>query len=443
MRIQLSDHFTYRRLLRFVLPSIVMMIFTSIYGVIDGLFVSNYVGKTPFAALNLIFPFIMMMAALGFMLGTGGSALVSKTLGEGETELANQRFSLLVGTAFLLGVGMAVLGIAACRPIALFLGADEALVAYCVLYGRILMAAIPAFMLQNVFQSFFVTAQKPAIGLAVTTGAGLTNIVLDFLLIAVFRWGLAGAAIATAMSQVVGGILPLLYFFRSNDSLLHLTRPRFEGEALLRACTNGASELMNNISMSFINMLYNFQLMKIAGEDGVSAYGVMMYLNFVFVSIFLGYSIGSAPIVGYHYGAQNRDELKNMLRKSIVIVGVSSLGLTAIAELFAHPLAGIFVGYDAALFALTAMGLRLYALSYLFNGFNIFGSAFFTALNNGAVSAAISFLRTLLFQSAAVLLLPLVLGVNGIWLAIVAAELLALAVTLVFLMRNRKKYGYA
>lgn len=442
MKIRLSDHFSYRWLLRFVFPSIVMMIFTSIYGVVDGLFVSNFVGKTPFAAVNLIMPVLMAVGALGFMVGTGGSAIVAKTMGEGDSERANQIFSMLVVVTVICGVLLTAAGLVWLRPIVALLGAEGEMAEYCVRYGRILLLSETAFMLQNVFQSFFVTAEKPQLGLVVTVAAGLTNMVLDFLFIAVFQWNVEGAAIATAISEVVGGVLPVLYFARNNDSQLRLTRWSMDWGVLLKTCTNGSSELMSNLSTSVVNILYNFQLMRMAGENGVAAYGVIMYVNFIFIAIFLGYSIGSAPIIGYHYGAENTDELKNLLRKSLVLIGGAGVLLTLLAELLAAPLAQLFVGYDRALMELTCWGFRLFSLSFLLKGFNIFGSAFFTALNNGAVSAGISFLRTLLFQTAAVLLLPVVLGVNGIWLSIVAAELLALAVTVMFLWKMRLRYHY-
>ena len=443
MRIQLSDHFSYGRLIRFTLPSIVMMIFTSIYSVVDGLFVSNFVGKTPFAAINLIMPILIILGALGFMIGTGGSAIVAKTLGEGDPVRANRYFSMLVYTTVVGGAVLAAAGELSLPLVSELLGAEGAMLQDCILYGRIILAALPAFMLQNVFQSFMITAEKSRLGLAVTVAAGLTNMVLDFVFIVPLGWGLAGAAIATAISQVIGGAVPIVYFARKNDSLLRLTKAKFEGRILLRICTNGSSELMSNISASIVTMLYNFQLMRLAGEDGIAAYGVVMYVNFVFSAIFIGYSIGAAPVIGYHYGAQNHAELKNLFRRSLVLVVISGVAMTVLAELLAQPLTHVFVGYDAGLYALTVRGFMLYSISFLVSGVNIFGSAFFTALNNGLVSAAISFLRTLVFQVAAVLLLPLLLGIDGIWLAIVTAELLALAVTLVFFIVKRKQYHYA
>ena len=442
MRIQLSEHFSYSKLLRFTLPSIIMMIFTSIYSVVDGLFVSNFVGKTPFAALNLVYPILMILGSLGFMAGTGGSAIVAKTMGEGKPELANQYFSLLVFASAAAGAVISLAGILLARPISRALGAEGEMLEYCVLYARIILAANPFFILQNVFQSFFVTAEKPKLGLAVIVGAGLTNIVLDALLVAVFRCGLAGAAAATAVSQAVGGLAPVVYFLGKNDSLLRLVRPRFDGRVLLKTCTNGSSELMSNISGSLVNILYNFQLMRLAGEDGVAAYGAVMYVSFIFAAVFIGYAIGSAPVVSYHYGAGHSDELHSLLCKSMVLTALAGAAMAAAGAAVSAPLAGLFVGYDQGLCQLTVRGFRLYAVSYLLCGFNIFGSSFFTALNNGLASAAISFLRTLVFQCASVLVLPVFLGVDGIWLAISVAEGLALAVTLVFLAANRREYRY-
>lgn len=442
MKIQLSDHFTTLRLLRFVFPSIIMMIFTSIYGVVDGLFVSNYVGKTPFAAVNLIMPFLMIMGAVGFMFGTGGSAVVSQALGEGKPDKANQYFSMMVYVVIGSGAVLTLAGLVLLRPIAAAFGAAGAMLDNCVVYGRIILCTLTAFMLQNVFQSFLVTAERPQLGLAVTVAAGVTNMLLDFVFIAVFRWGIVGAAAATAASQLIGGLVPLVYFAKPNTSRLALVKTRPDMRILGKTCINGSSELMTNISMSLVNILYNFQLMRYIGEDGVAAYGIIMYVSFIFAAIFIGYSIGSAPIIGYHYGAGNHAELKGLLRKSLCLVTLWNIALTALAVLTAQPLAKVFVGYDDGLSALTARALALYSLSFLFMGYNIFGSAFFTALGNGVASAAISFLRTLLFQVAAVLLLPLLLGIDGIWLAIVAAELLALIVTAFFFVRKKDDYHY-
>lgn len=440
--IRLSDHFTVRRLLRFVAPSIVMMVFTSLYSVVDGLFVSNFAGKTPFAAVNLIMPVLMGLGTVGFMIGTGGSALVGMTLGLGEKERANRLFSMLTAAGAAGGVVLSVLGLVFLRPAAYALGARGEMLEQCVIYGAVMLVFQTFFILQIVFQSFFVTAEKPKLGLAVTVAAGLTNIVLDALLVGVFRMGVAGAAAATGVSQLVGGAFPLWYFARRNSSLLRFARPEKDWRALVRACANGASELMTNLSSSIVTALYNVQLMRFAGEDGVAAYGVIMYVNFIFNAIFYGYSIGSAPVFSYHYGAGGRDELKSLLRKSLALTAVCGAFLTLAAEASAGPLSRIFVGYDAALCAMTTRGFQLYALSFLVVGFNIFGSAFFTALNNGAVSAAISFVRTLVFQLLSIWLLPVWWGLDGVWLAVVAAELLALAVTASLFAANRRRYGY-
>lgn len=442
MRIQLSDHFTYRRLLRFVLPSVVMMVCTSIYSIVDGLFVSNFVGKTPFAAVNIIFPFLMAMGTIGFMIGTGGSAVVSITLGEGKREKANESFSFLIYAAIGLSLILSVLGLLFLRPIAAVLGAEGELLEYCVIYGRILIAGQTAFILQNVFQSFFVVAEKPGLSLKISVAAGITNFILDFVFIVLLHWGVAGAALATLMGQMVGGVVPIFYFSGKNESLLRLTRTKWNGRVLWKTCTNGSSEMLTSLSSSLVNILYNYQLMRIAGEDGVAAYGAIMYVNFIFAAIFIGYSIGSGPVLGYHYGAGNRTELKNLFGKSMVIIGCAGVSLTVLAELLSFPLTRIFVGYDPELFEMTCHGFRLYALAFLINGFNAFGSAFFTALGNGAVSAVLSFMRTLVFQVIMVLFLPILLGLDGVWLAIVAAEALALTVTGVFLIGMHKKYGY-
>ena len=442
MKVNLSDHFTYRKLLNFVLPSIVMMVFTSIYGVVDGLFVSNYAGKTAFAAINLVMPFIMVLGGMGFMIGTGGTALVAKVLGEGEKKEANRYFSMMVLVTLLLGVALSVVGVIFMRPVSRLLGATEAMMDDCVLYGRIVIAFTFTFMLQNVFQSFLIVAEKPKLGLGVTVAAGVTNMVLDALFVGGFGWGIAGAAVATGLSQCVGGILPLIYFLRPNNSLLRLCKTRLELRPILKACGNGSSELMSNISSSFVSMLYNFQLLRFAGEDGVSAYGVLMYVQFIFVAIYVGYAVGSAPIVGFHYGAKNHDELKNLLRKSTLLMASSGVVLTMLAMVLASPLAKIFVGYDQGLYDLTRHAFQVFAYSFLLAGFNIFASSFFTALNNGAVSAAISFLRTLIFQTASVLLLPLVLGVDGIWWAIFAAEVFASLISVAFLFAKRERYHY-
>ena len=440
--IKLSDHFSYRRLLRFTLPSIIMMLFTSIYGVVDGLFVSNFAGKTPFAAINFIMPFLMILGTLGFMFGTGGSALVSKTMGEGEREKANQLFSMIVYISIACGIVLSVLGILLIRPIAALLGAEGELLENCVLYGRIILITLTAFILQMEFQSFFVAAEKPGLGLVATIAAGVTNMVLDALFIAVFKWGLVGAATATAISQTVGGIVPLIYFFRPNSSLLRLGKTKFDGKALFKTCTNGSSELMSNVSMSLVSMLYNIQLMKYAGEDGVAAYGVLMYVNLVFLAVFIGYAIGTAPVIGYHYGADNHTELKSLLRKSFVIIGTFSICMLALSISLAKPLSTVFVSYDKVLYDMTIRGFYIYSFSFLFAGVAIFGSSFFTALNNGLISALMSFLRTLVFQIAAVMLLPLVWELDGIWISIVVAEFMACVVTLILLALNKKRYQY-
>jgi len=442
MKIQLSDHFTYSRLLRFTLPSIVMMIFTSIYSVVDGIFVSNFAGKTAFAAVNLIMPYLMVFGTLGFMIGTGGTALISMTLGLGDQKKANELFSLLTYVCIVAGLVMTVLSILFLRPAAVLLGATGQMLEDCVLYGTVVQLALTAYLLQYAFQSFCITAEKPNLSLTMMVAAGVCNIVLDALFIAVFRWGLVGAAAATAIAQYVGAVIPFIYFLRPNDSLLRLGKCHFDGKALLRTCTNGSSELMSSLSMSLVSMLYNLQLIRYAGENGIAAYGVIMYVNFIFVSVFIGFTIGSAPIIGYNHGADNRQELKNMFRKSLVVMSIFAAVMTGTALVLAKPLSKIFVGYDAVLLEMTIRGFVIYSLSFLLCGFNIFGSSLFTALNNGLISAVISFVRTLICQIAAVLLLPLIFGLDGIWLSIVAAELVALVLTVFCFVKFKGRYHY-
>ncbi len=442
MNIQLSEHFNYTKLMRFTLPTITMMIVTSLYSVVDGIFVSNVLGSEAFAAVNLIFPFPMMLSAVGFMIGTGGSALVSMTLGEGRKQKANEYFSMLVAFVSAAGVLLTIFGIAFIRPISMLLGAEGELLDGCMIYGSSLMLGLAPFMLQNCFQSFLVTAERPKLGLGISIAAGLTNMALDFLFIYVFPWGLVGAAAATVLSQVVGGVIPLIYFWRKNTSLLQLVWFHFEWKPIIKSCVNGSSEMLTNLSTSLLNMLYNLQLMRLVGENGVSAYGVIMYVSFIFTGTYLGYAIGAAPIVGYHYGAGNKKELKSLLRKSLLLITAVAVGLTALSEILSGGLAGIFVSYDRELMEMTKIAIQIYSLSYLISGFNIFGSAFFTALNDGPVSALISFVRTLLFQIIMILVLPALFGLNGVWFAVVAAEALALLVTIICFLAKRKKYQY-
>ncbi len=441
-KIQLSDHFNCKRLLRYTFPSIVMLVFTSIYGVVDGFFVSNFVGKTPFTAVNFIMPFLMILGSIGFMFGTGGGALIAKTLGEGKKELANSLFSLIVYISIVSGIALAVIGLILIRPIAAMLGADGLLLEDSIRYGRIILLAIPAYILQFEFQCLFSTAEKPTLGLIVTVASGLANMAGDALFVAVFRWDLEGAALATALSQFVGGVLPLFYFARPNNSLLRLGKTVFDGRALKKICINGSSELMSNISMSLVSMLYNVQLLKYAGADGVAAYGVLMYANFIFQGVFLGYSVGTAPVIGYHYGAGNHDELSGLLRKSLALIAGFAVSMFTVSYVLSRPLAAVFVGYDEELLLLTIRAFRIFSTSFLFSGFAIFGSSFFTALNDGPTSASISSLRTLVFQTICVLLFPLIWKVDGIWLSVVAAELLAVGVTAIFLKVRQKKYHY-
>lgn len=442
MNIGLSEHFSYRKLLQFTFPSIIMMVLTSVYGVVDGFFISNFIGAEAFAGVNIIMPFLMIFGAVGFMLGTGGSALVSYTLGLGDNKRANEIFSLLIYLLIGTGILFMIIGFIFLKPISKLLGADDTMLPYCIKYAQVILIALVPYMLQNVFQSFMVTAERPNLGLYITIIAGITNVVLDALFIAVFKFGIVGAAAATAISQFIGGIIPLLFFVFSKKSKLRLGKTHMDFSVIMKSCSNGASEFMTNISMSLVSMVYNWQLMRLLGVNGVSAYGVIMYVNFIFLSVFMGYSMGSAPIVGYNYGAGNKDELKNIFKKSLKIILVITILLTLLAELSAKPLSMIFVSYDKELLEMTVEAFSIYSMSFLVCGFSIYASAFFTALNDGLTSALISFCRTLIFQIMAVILLPIIFGPSGIWYAVIVAEVFAGIFSVFCLVRNRKKYSY-
>ena len=441
-QIKLSDHFSYGKLLRFTVPSMIMMVFTSIYGIVDGFFVSNYAGKTPFAAVNFIMPYLIIIGTPGFMLGSGGNALVSKIMGEDDKNLANSIFSLLIYTAIVLGSVIAGISVILMPQIASAMGAEGELLDNCVIYGRILASVTPLYILQMMFQSFFVAAEKPKLGLWVSVASGVTNMVLDYVLVGVLPFGLIGAAVASAISQLMGAAIPLFYFARRNTSLLRLGKAKFDGKALLQTTTNGASELMSNISMPLVSILYNVQLLDYAGENGVAAYGTMMYVNMLFLALFFGFTMGSAPVVSFHFGAKNHRELRNLKQKGLSIVGIFSVVMLASSFLLAKPLVRLFVGFDKELYDLTLHGFYIFIISFPLAGYAILLSGFFTALNDGLTSAVISFLRTLVFQIAAVLLLPLIWGIDGIWLSLVVAEIMAASLGFMFLFLKQKKYHY-
>ena len=441
-RIKLSDHFTYGRLIKFVYPPILMFIFLSIYGVVDGLFVSNFVGKVPFAALNLIMPVLIIISGFGYMLCTGGSAVIAKTLGEGKSDLAQKYFSMLVIVTFVLGLIFTILGQIFLKDLAILLGAEGEMLTECIKYGRICLCSMPFYMLQAFFQELFVTAEKPKLGFYLTILAGCINMALDALFILGFGWDLRGAALATAISETVGGLIPVIYFLRPNDSLLRIRKTMMYWRVLGKACTNGLSEFIGSISSSVVAIIFNIQLLKLAGENGVAAYGVIMYVCMIFIGIYIGFTMGVSPIISFNFGAKNHDELKNVFLRCEKLMIATGTGMLIIGFFFARPLASIFVGYDPELLELSVYGLRIYSFSFLLAGVNIFGSALFTALNNGLISGTISFLRTLLFECGAVIILPIFFGLNGIWFSIIVAELSALIITVIFIITNRKRYHY-
>ena len=440
--VHLNEHFTYKKIIKAVIMPIFMMVFTSVYSIVDGFFVSNYVNKTAFAALNLVFPTLMILGSIGFMMGAGGSALVAKSLGEGKKDEANKIFSGVVYATAIMGVTVTLLVVFFVKDISVLLGATEEMLPYCVTYARILVAGITLFMIQNLFQTFFIVAERPGLGFFIIAAAGVTNIILDAVFIIVAKLGLAGAAYATVIGQFVGSVIPVIYFFSKKNPSLSLGKPTFAPHIILKTVTNGSSELLSNIAASIVSIVYNFQLLKFAGENGVSAYGIIMYTSFIFAAVFIGYAIGVAPIVSYNYGAQTHAELKNVLKKSLVLNAVSGAVMTVISASLAKVLASIFVSYDPELLSMTTTAIRIYSVSFIFMGINIFTSSFFTALNNGLISAIVSFSRTLVFQIGAVLLLPLAFGINGIWKAIIVAEGLAFVMDAIFIFVYRKKYNY-
>lgn len=442
-QIQLSDHFTSGRLIRFTLPSILMMIFTSIYGMVDGFFISNLVGKTAFAAVNLIMPMLQIFGGVGAMLGVGGSALVAKTLGENDIPRSRRYFTMMMYMMLGTSVFFTITGIVFLKPIAHLFGATEAMMGDVVTYGAICLAFNTALQAQYTFQSYLVTAEKPKLALGVVIAAGVTNMVLDYVFMAFFSMGVAGAALATGLSQCVAGIIPLVWFLsKSNKSALRFTKTRLEWKPMLLACGNGASEMMSSVSGLIIGILYNWQLMRWSGEDGVAAYGVVMYAAFVFLGVFNGYSQGSSPIVGYHHGAQNHEEVRNVLKRSLVILGSAAVVLTVVAIGGAGFLSSIFVGYDAELLEMTTRAFRICAIPFLVMWFNMYTSCFFTALNDGAVSAAISFMRSLVLPLICVIVMPTIWHLDGVWFSLVGSELLGVFVSLFFLIGKRKKYHY-
>lgn len=442
MKIELNEHFTYKKLIRFTLPSILMMIFTSIYGVVDGFFVSNYVGAEAFASVNLIMPVIIILSAVGFMIGTGGNALVAMTLGQHDEKRANEIFSMLIYILIFLGICLSIAMAVFMPKMARILGATDIMIDDCVIYGRISMVSLTFFMLQTSFQSFMVTAARPHFGLYITIVAGVTNMVLDLVFVGILGFGVAGAAWATVASEIVGGSVPLIYFIIPNKSKLNLVKAGIRFRPLIKVLSNGASEFMTIISSSFVNMLYNLQLMKIAGEKGVASFGVIMYINFIFTGVLFGYAFGSSSIVSYHYGAENYKELRSLFSKSIKIIGIASLISFASAQLFAIPLIKIFFSYSDELIHMTTHGFRIYSIAYLMIGFNGYASSLFTALNNGRVSATIAFGRTLVFQVASILILPRIFGLAGIFSSIIVAEFLAIMVSMFFINKYKNEYHY-
>lgn len=442
-KISLADNFDLRRLLKFVMPSVIMMVVSSVYVVVDGFFVSNFVGDKAFASVNIIMPFIMILSSIGYMFGTGGSAFVSMLMGQGKDEKANRVFSMLTYVLIIVGISVSIIGFIFVKPIAVMLGASPEMLPLCIKYTRISMISLTCFMLQNFFQSFLVTAEKPKLGLLVMVLAGINNIVFDAIFVGFLGFGVEGAAVATVMSECIAGLVPILYFTsKKNTSRLRLGKASFDWKDLAKICGNGLSEFVTNISLSLVNIVYNIQLMKFIGSDGVAAYGVIMYVSAIFMSVFMGYSVGVAPVIGYKHGSEDKLALKSLFKRSVSIMIILGGILLVLAQLFAPIIANVFVGYNTGIKELTVYAFRIFSIAYVILGINMFGSAFFTALNNGGVSALLSLVRTLVFQLIFVLVLPILFGVNGIWFSVVASESVALIMTVIFFGKYKKVYGY-
>ena len=446
--IHLSDHFTYKKILRFTIYPILMMLITSIYWIVDGFFISNYVGPSAFAGVNLIFPVVMIVACIGFMFGSGGAALVSKKLGEGDSDGANKTFSLITYVTLGTGLILSLIFFFLVRPIAMGFAsinqveASEAMIDSAEVYGRIMVGGVFLYIMQGYFHSFFSVNEKSSLGFLFTLISGLTNMLLDYLLIGVFRAGVVGAACASLSGMFISAVGPFLYFRFGKNNLIKLGKPRWNLNEITQSIANGSSEFVSNVSGSIVTIVFNVQLLKYIGEVGVSAYGIIGYVCFVFFAIFIGYSIGIAPVIGYNYGAKNPVELTNVLRKSFVIISVSGVAMTLLSAGLADPITRIFSAGVGELHTLGVRAMRIFSICYLMAGFSMFGSSFFTALNNGLISALISFCRTLVFQLGSVFVLPLIVGVDGIWFSIIVAEFLSMVMTIIFISARRRKYGY-
>lgn len=444
MKIQISDHFTFKKLIRFVLPSIAMIIATSLYGNVDGFFVTNWVGETPFAAINLSWPLIMIFGGVGFVFGTGGSAVVATALGENEADRANQNFSLIIYFGIALGILLGAIGFIFAPQFGVLLGADGELLKCSIKYMRILFCFTPAFILQNMFQSLCSTASKPKLGLDATIIAGVGNIVLDAIFIVGLKWGLVGAAIGTAMSQFFGGIVPLIFFARENDTNFKLCIPKFHRKVITKTCTNGVSEFVNNLTLSIVIILYNLKLMEIAGQNGVNAFGIIQYINFTFISVFIGIVMGSAPIISFNNGANDYAELQNVFKKEVTLLLSSGVILFGLAELLSKPFVYVFIQENKELFDMSVHGLRIFCIAFLLMGFNMLGSSLFTALENGGISAVIAFIRSFVFPIAALYTIPTLLGntLDSVWICQIIIEAFSFVMVLSFILGFRKRYKY-
>ena len=438
--IKLSDHFSCAKLLLFAIPTIGMIMISITYDVVDGYFVSNYIGKTAFSAVNIIYPFQLLLSMVGYMFGSGGSALIAAELGDGNQQNARLYFTAIIKAAAAIGVVLAVAGVLLLRPVAVMIGATPEILEYGLPYGRTLFLFLPIMILGYTFQSILITAEKPKLGLYISLGNLFSNALLDWLFVAVFKWGMVGAAVATGIGACLNGLVPLIYFARPNSSPLHFCKGRVQVKPLLKACGNGSSEMVNDMSTSLIFVLYNYQLLRMLGEDGVAAYGVTVFVEGIFAAVFYGLAMQATSIVGYHFGAKNYPELKSLLKNGIILNFISGILMFVLAQVSAPLISRIYVGYDETVYRLSVHAMRMYAFAFLLQGFNEYASAYFTGLNNGLVSGILAFTRTFLIQTVMILVLPLLLGTDGLWLAQAATEVFAAVIAIVFFITRKHEY---
>lgn len=434
----IGREFGFFSLLKFALPSVIMMMVMGLYSMVDSMFVSRFVSTNALSAINVVYPVINLLIGLGVMLASGGSAVIAAKMGAGKTDEARRDFSMIVTIGLASSIVIAVAGLIFIRPIVTFLGASELLVDYAVTYLAIILMFAPANMLQMLFQMFFVTAGRPGLGLTFIIGAGLVNAVLDYVFIVPLGMGIAGAALATGIGYLIPAAAGLIFFFGKKKEL-YFTKPKFSAAVLGSSCSNGSSEMVSNLSMAVVTLVFNRIMMNLAGEDGVAAVTIVMYAQFLLSSIFMGFSLGVQPVISFHHGAGNRRNLKGIYRHCIVFIAIAAVSVFAVAMTLGPTLTTIFTPKDTNVWTLAVRGFMILPFCFLLEGFSIYASAAFTALGDGKTSALISFLRTFLFILTGLLTLPLAFGIDGVWLAVPVAELCSVLVVIGCVLWHKAK----